>query len=252
MARRPVVFACSLALVLAPAREARAEGPGLESMIERAAERAGLVRRVQAVGGIVGGTTLVLAGKVLYDNTPREDTSSRAAAATLLGAGAIAFGSGPFALFGDSPLERIAAEVREIPGLPNDPERLARADLLLELASRNERAARDSAAWVSSAFAAIFVGLAVHEGLSESASDTTRLVRASTYGAGAAGSVVNAILLAKTAGPVGELAEAWSAARAAGAPCVRTGSASASASGGAFRSVTLAPMGAGLALSGAF
>lgn len=242
MTRRPLVLACLLAL--APARAARAEAPGLEAMIERAAERATVVRRVQAVGGMVGGATLVLAGKVLYDESAREDTSTRAAAATLLGAGAIAFGSGPFALFGTSPLERIAAEVRGIPGPPNDPERLARADLLLELAAQDERAARDSAAWISTAFAAIFVGLALHEGLSESASGTTRIVRASTYGAGAAGSVANAILLAKTSGPVGELAEAWSVARASGAPCVR--------SSGASGSVTLAPMGAGLALSGAF
>ncbi len=214
-------------------------------MIERAAERAAVVRRVQSVGGIVAGATLVLAGKVLYDETPRSDTSGRTAAATLLGAGAIAIGSGPFALFGSSPLERVAEEIRSIPGPPNDPERLARADLLLELASRDERAGRDSGAWISTALAAVFVGLAVNEGLAESASGTTRLVRASTYGAGAAGSVVNAVLLAKTAGPVEQLAEAWSAARGSGAPC-------AASAGRAFGSITVAPMGAGLALAGAF
>jgi len=243
MARRPLVLA--LLLALAPARAAHAEGPGLEAMIERAAERAGVVRRVQAVGGIVAGATLVLAGKVLYDETARGDTSGRTAAATLLGAGAIAIGSGPFALFGASPLERVAEEIRSIPGPPNDPERLARADLLLALAARDERAARDSGAWISAALAAVVVGFAVNEGLSESATGTTRLVRASTYGAGAAGSVVNAIILAKTAGPVGEVAEAWSVARASGAPC-------AAPSGRTLGALTVAPMGAGLALSGAF
>lgn len=243
MGRRPLALALILALV--PAREARAEGQGLEVMIEHAAERAAVGRRVQSAGGVVAGATLAVAGKVLYDETPASDTSGRTAAATLLGAGVISLVSAPFALFGSSATERVAEEIRSIPGPPNDPDRLARADLLLDLASRDERAGRDSGAWISTALAAVFVGLAVNEGLSESASGTTRLVRASTYGAGAAGSVVNAILLAKTAGPVEQLAEAWSAARGSGAPC-------AAPERRAAGSITVAPMGAGIALAGAF
>jgi hypothetical protein len=245
--RPPVPLLCGL-LAIGSARPARAEGPGLDAMIERAAERAGVTRRVQAVGGIVAGSTLLLAGKTLYDETDPGDTGGRAIAISILGSGAIALATAPFALFGVSPLERVAEEIRAIPGAPNDPERLARVDLLLELAARDEQAARSSAAWVSAAIAATFVGFAVNEALSESASDTTRLVRTSTYGAGAAATAVSAVVLAKTAGPIGAVAEAWSIARASGAPCASAVPAASGATG----SVNVGPMGAGIAITGAF
>jgi hypothetical protein len=235
-------------LALAVARPAFAEGGGLDVMIERAASRASVERRVQAVGGLIAGASLVIGGKALLDHTAPEDASDRAAGYVLVGTGTIALLSAPFAFFGSSQVERLAEEVRLVPGAPNDAQRLARVDLLLELAADQEARSRYVGAWSSGAVGAVFLGLTVYEGMNDSTDSTSRLVRSVGYGAGAAASVVRALLLAKTPGPVGVLADDWFIARASGAPLGAPPPAPSSLVSG----LTVAPFGAGLAVAGAF
>jgi hypothetical protein len=235
-------------LALAVARPALAEGSGLDVMIDRAADRASVERRVQAVGGLIAGASLLVGGKALLDHTSSEDASDRAAGYVLVGTGAIALASAPFAFFGTSPVERLAEEVRVVPGAPSDPQRLARVDLLVELAADQEARARYVGAWSSGVVGALFLGLSIHEGMNEETDSTARLVRSVGYGAGAAASVVRALLLAKTPGPVGVLADDWFVARAAGAPL----GAPPPAPSSLVSSLAVAPLGAGVSLTGAF
>lgn len=233
---------------LAVARPALAEGGGLDVMIDRAASRASVERRVQAVGGLIAGASLLVGGKALLDHTSPEDASDRAAGYVLVGTGAIALVSAPFAFFGTSPVERLAEEVRLVPGAPNDAQRLARVDLLVELAADQEARARYVGAWSSGVVGAVFLGLTAYEGMNEETDSTARLVRTVGYGAGAAASVVRALLLAKTPGPVGVLADDWFIARASGAPLGAPPPAPSSLAS----SLSVAPFGAGLAVAGAF
>jgi len=245
MLRSPAI---ATLFALAVARPALAEGGGLDVMIDRAASRASVERRVQAVGGLIAGASLLVGGKALLDHTAPEDASDRAAGYVLVGTGAIALVSAPFAFLGSSPVERLAEEVRLIPGAPNDPQRIARVDLLLELAADQEARARYVGAWSSGVVGAVFLGLTVYEGMNEETDSTARLVRSVGYGAGAAASVVRALLLAKTPGPVGVLADDWFIARASGAPL----GAPPPAPSSLVSSLSVAPLGAGFALSGAF
>ena len=242
---RPALVAI---LALAVARPALAEGAGLDVMIDRAASRASVERRVQAVGGLVAGASLLVGGKALLDHTSAENASDRAAGYVLVGTGTIALASAPFAFFGSSPIERLAEEARLVPGAPTDAQRLARVDLLVELAADQEARARYIGAWSSGVVGTVFLGLTVYEGMNEATDSTSRLVRAVGYGAGAAASIVRSLLLATTPGPVGVLADDWFIARASGAP---TG-APPPAPSSLFSRVSVAPLGAGLAIEGAF
>jgi hypothetical protein len=229
-------------VVLAFARPSFADGSSLDAMIDHAASRAGVERRIQAVGGLVAGAALTVGGWAALDGTPSSDASGRAGAYALLGAGIITLGSAPFALLGSDPVERFADDVRSLPGGANDPQRLHRIDVMLEHAANEERAARDAGAWTSGFISAAFFGFALNEALSETDSPTSRMVRATAYGAGAAASATRALLLAKTPGALGILAENWSVARGA----------SSQAPAAPPLALAVVPMGLGLSVSGAF
>lgn len=233
------------ALVFVAAGPAFAEGPSLDAMIENAASRAGVERRIQAVGGLVAGVALAVSGQAVLDGTPSSDTSGRAAGYALLGSGIITLASAPFAFFGSEPVERLGEEVRAIPGAPSDPDRLHRLDVTLKIAAREERSARDVGAWTSGIVSAVFLGFAVNEALSESDSTTTRLVRGASFGAGAAAAAVRALLLAKSPGQIAILEENWSIARAASGAVP-------AASPSDSRAISIAPMGLGFSVAGAF
>ena len=206
----------ALTFLLGP--PALAEGLSLDGMIENSASRAGTERRVQSVGALVAGATMVVGGRALLSDTPGTDQSARAASYLLLGAGAITLAAAPFAYFGSDPVERLANEARAIPGAPSDPARLERLDVLLALSAKEEAGAREAGAWTSGFVAALFLGLAVAESLSETTSPTSRIIRTAGYGAGASSAAVRSLLLATTPGPVGILASNWSIAR--GTPAV--------------------------------